>query len=91
MKYDTPYDPTNRGALFKAGYKKTDKSPDYLGSLNVEGKEWAIFGRRATAAKSGKVYIQLTVAPPLPKEEAPPVKARQAKEALDDPFDDDPF
>jgi hypothetical protein len=83
VKYNTPYDPTNRGALFKAGFKKTDKSPDYLGTLNVEGKAWSIFGRKAIAEKTGKAYLQLSVAPPLEKDQKPEPPA--------DPFEDDVF
>ena len=83
MKYDTPYDPTNRGALFKAGHKKTGKSPDYLGSLNVQGTEWSIFGYIRKAEKTGKTYMQLSIAPPLQKEQKPAPIA--------DPFEDDEF
>lgn len=34
------YDNTNRGTLFKNKNRKTEKSAEYTGSLNVEGKEY---------------------------------------------------
>jgi hypothetical protein len=67
MKYDN----TNTGVLFRAGEKRNDKSPDYIGSLNVEGKEWTIFGRMKTS-KAGKPFMSLSLVVPKPKEEAAP-------------------
>jgi len=36
------YDKTNRGGIWLNTEKKTDKHPDYKGSLNVEGNEYWI-------------------------------------------------
>jgi len=75
------YDNTNTGVLFRAGEKRSDKSPDYIGSLNVEGKEWTIFGRMKKS-KAGKPFMSLSVTQPKPKPEA----------KVDVEFDDDlPF
>jgi hypothetical protein len=46
----TQYDNTNRGVLFKNHDKKTDKHPDYSGSINVEGVEMKL----AAWIKEGK-------------------------------------
>jgi hypothetical protein len=83
-QYDTPFDKTNKGALFKANNKRSEESPDYLGNLNVEGKEWSVFGRIKKAQKSGKTYMALSIAPPrnpAPQPQRPP----------EDPFNDDDF
>lgn len=66
------FDKTNTGVLFKAHFKKNEKSPDYIGSLNVEGKDWTIFGRLRTS-KDGKPFMGLSVAVPTPKEPPKPV------------------
>lgn len=76
------WDNTNTGVLFKAGFKKSEKSPDYIGSLNVEGKEWTVFGRMKKS-KAGKPFMSLSVAKPTPKPAAP--------EADPDFNDDIPF
>ena len=84
MKSEKQYDNTNTGVLFKASWKQTDKSPDYIGSLNVEGKEWTIFGRMRKD-KNGKPFMGLSIAVPKPKAQ-PPI---QAKPAEPDFADDD--
>lgn len=38
------YDNTNRGAMFKNETKKSNNSPDYSGSLNVDGEEFFLDG-----------------------------------------------
>ncbi len=81
MKYEEKtYDNTNTGVLFKANYKKNDKSPDYIGSLNVEGKDWTVFGK-IRKSKAGKTFLGLSVAVPIPKD--------QPKQNDDVPFEDD--
>jgi len=77
MRNEKPkFDNTNTGVLFKSTFKRDqEKSPDYIGTLNVEGKEWTIFGRMKKS-KEGKPFMGLSVAVPKPKPEpkaAPPV------------------
>lgn len=60
------YDDTNRGALFIQNDKKSDKAPDYSGTLNVEGKEWRIAGWRRES-KNGNKFISISVSDPQSK------------------------
>ncbi len=39
---DQQYDNTNRGAMFPAREKRSDRSPDYNGKLNINGEEFWI-------------------------------------------------
>jgi len=57
------FDNTNRGVLFKNQYRKTDKHPDYTGSVNVEGKELDL-AAWVRKSKKGVVYISLSVSEP---------------------------
>jgi uncharacterized protein (DUF736 family) len=57
------YDNTNSGTLFPAEDKKTEKSPDFTGKLNVEGKEYRISGWKKTS-KAGKKFLSLSVSEP---------------------------
>ena len=63
------YDNTNTGVLFRAGEKRSDKSPDYIGSLNVEGKEWTIFGRKKISKKN-ESFLRLSIVESKPKPNA---------------------
>lgn len=38
------YDNTNGGALFKNDDKKSEKSPDYFGPLNIAGTDYYVSG-----------------------------------------------
>jgi len=53
------YDNTNSGALFSS-VKKSEKSPDFTGKINVEGKEYRLAGWRKTS-QAGKKYLSLKV------------------------------
>ena len=57
------YDNTNRGAMFIETDKKSDKGPDYSGSLNVEGKEYRIAGWKKES-KGGKRFISISISEP---------------------------
>ena len=57
------YDDTNRGILFQEQDKKTDKSPDYTGKLNVEGKEYRLAGWKRQS-KNGKPFLSLSISEP---------------------------
>lgn len=56
------YDNTNSGALKVAQQKKSEKSPDYNGRINVEGREYYISGW-AKVSKQGEDYLSLSVRP----------------------------
>jgi len=57
----TEYDNTNRGVLFRAKERKSDKHPEYSGSVNIEGVEYWLDGW-IKDGKSGK-FFSLSVKP----------------------------
>jgi hypothetical protein len=57
----TEYDNTNRGVLFRAKERKSDKHPEYSGSVNIEGVEYWLDGW-VKDGKSGK-FFSLSVKP----------------------------
>ena len=78
------YDNRNRGALFKAD-KKTDKHPDYDGTLDVEGKQFYL-SAWIREAKSGAKFMSVAVKPKDAKPAAQP-----AAKAKINPDEDIPF
>lgn len=56
------YDDRNRGALFKVKEKKSEKSPDVTGNLDIDGKKYRLAGW-LRKAKSGLVYTSLSAQP----------------------------
>lgn len=79
----TDYDNTNRGTLFRNDERKHDRSPEYSGSLNVDGVEYWLNGWVQESKKSGRRFFSLTV---RAKDEAKEKPQRQAQAAPD--FDD---
>lgn len=59
---DKTYDNTNRGVLFKNKEKQSETSPDYTGSVNVDGTELWLNGWLQTS-KQGEKYFSLSVKP----------------------------
>lgn len=78
-QYEKQYDPLNKGVLFKNGRKKTEESPDYIGSLNVAGDEWTVFGRIAQyedkQTGERKSMMKLSVAVPQNANKKTPANA----------------
>lgn len=67
------YDDTNRGTLFKADERRNDRSPEYTGKLNVDGKEYRLCAW-VKESKTGKKFFSLSVLTPTtfePKKEEP--------------------
>lgn len=77
----TDYDNTNRGVLFQEQDKKTDKSPDYTGKLDVNGKEYRLAGWKQLG-KSGKPFLSLIISEPQKKEQSGYDTFKQAGEAV---------
>jgi uncharacterized protein (DUF736 family) len=79
------YDNTNSGALFKNEDKKSDKHPDYRGSLDVQGVDHWVSAWIKTS-KAGKKYMSLSIQPKEERESTP------AHTNRNEDFDDDiPF
>ena len=57
------FDETNKGIIFLEEDKKTEKSPDYTGKVNVEGAEFRVAGWKRVS-KNGKPFISLAVSDP---------------------------
>lgn len=74
---DKKYDDTNRGTLFKADERRNDRSPEYTGKLNIDGKEYRL-SAWIKESKTGKKYFSLSVssgtAPKEKKVEPKPVQ-----------------
>ena len=74
------YDNTNSGVLFANKYKEEcDVSPDFVGSLDVNGTEYRLAGWKNTS-KAGKRYISVKV------EDAKPVDCKSSDEKEVVPF-----
>jgi uncharacterized protein (DUF736 family) len=73
------YDNTNSGTLFPAEDKKSEKSPDFTGKLNVEGKEYRLSAWKKTS-KAGKKFLSVSIQQPQQKSDAP---AKQVAEDSD--------
>ena len=59
----TEYDNTNKGTLFNNSYKTKPNQPDVRGDLNIDGKEYKLFGWIRTAKKSGDQFFSIGVEP----------------------------
>lgn len=77
----TDFDNTNRGALLRNNKKKTDKQPDYNGSLNVGGVDYWLSGW-VKVSQNGNKFFSLSV---QPKEQSISEQA-QAKIRRPDPI-----
>lgn len=70
------FDKTNTGALFIKKERKSDKQPNFQGTINVNGKDYDIAGW-TRQSKTGDKYISLKVEEPrdVKKPEPKPVQA----------------
>ncbi len=83
------YDNTNRGTLGKNKNRKTEKHPEYNGSLNVGGTDYWISGWIQTNKQDGSKFFSLSV---KPKDERGAVQRAAVQPANDDFIDSDiPF
>lgn len=57
------YDNTNKGVLFNEEVKKSERSPDWTGKLDVEGKEYRIAAWERTT-KTGTPILSLAISEP---------------------------
>ena len=54
------YDNTNKGALFLAKERKTEKHPNMTGKVNIDGKDFSLSAWSNTS-KKGEKYLALKV------------------------------
>ena len=86
------YDRTNTGTLGRNTERKSDKHPEYTGSLNVGGVEYWLSGWVRVAGESSKRAGEKFISMKLePKEQQPAAPARQAPAPQADLTDDVPF
>lgn len=57
------YDNTNRGALFTNDKKKTDKHPDFTGSIDVAGRQYWLDGWKHAGREGKKGFISVSIKP----------------------------
>ena len=81
------YDNTTRGTLGKNLTPKDDKSPQYTGKINIDGKEYWLSGWVNTNKDDGSKFFSLRV---NPKEDKPKPQAKP-KEDFSDIDSDIPF
>jgi hypothetical protein len=84
------YDNTNRGVLFAAKDRQSDKHPTHTGKVNVEGREYWL-SAWVQESKAGTKYFSLAV---KAKDEQPKDDraSNPAPAAVDSQFDDEiPF
>ncbi len=71
------YDNTNSGMLARNDKKKTEKHPDFTGSINVDGVDYWLSAWMREGKKGGKMagkkYFSLSVSPKKHAEEGPVV------------------
>jgi hypothetical protein len=80
------YDNDNKGVLFRAQEKKTDKHPDYDGNITIDGVEYWLSGWMRTSAKGTK-FLSLSVKPKA-KPEIAPKRQEPARASKGSGFDD---
>jgi len=54
------FDNTNKGALFAAKERKTDKHPHMTGKINLDGKDYSL-SAWSNQSKKGDKYLSLKV------------------------------
>lgn len=80
------YDNTNKGVLFKAKERATDKHPEYSGYINIDGREYWLAGW-VKESKAGNKFFSLAVKP----KESPREAQSKKPGHFDDMKDDIPF
>ena len=79
----------NQGILFKND-RKTDKHPAYKGTINVEGKIFAIALWNQTSSK-GTTYLSIKVETPRDVKREPEKAQEEERQAYDNLDDEIPF
>jgi uncharacterized protein (DUF736 family) len=78
------YSNENRGVLFRNDKKESEKHPDFTGSIDVGGVDHYLSGW-IKESKQGKKFFSLSV---KAKDAVAKPAIQQAKQAIDEDFDD---
>ena len=65
------YDKTNTGVLFVNKERKSDKYPNFRGTINVNGKDFEVAGW-TRESKTGDKYLSLKIEEPRTAQKAEP-------------------
>ncbi len=80
----TDYDDTNKGILFNEEAKKHERSPDWTGKINIEGKEYRLAAWERTT-KTGQPIFSLAISEPKERAEVTDTSGyEQAKAKADE-------
>lgn len=63
--------PENTGTIFPNLYKKSEKHPDFKGSINIAGVQYELAGWNKQSQKTGADYLSIKVSLPEDKQETP--------------------
>lgn len=74
------YDNRERGVLFKNADKNSDSSPDYRGSINVNGVDYWLSAWTKTSQKGTK-FMSLSVKAKEPKKSSEPQSYAQVSQS----------
>lgn len=74
----TDFDNTNKGVLFKETDKKSEKSPDWTGKLNIDGKDLRIVAWQRES-KNGQGFYSLAVSDPSDFQKKPYIPEKEDK------------
>ena len=62
------YDNNNKGAIFRNSYKEEgDNKQDYVGEINVDGKDWKV-ALWESESKKGNKYLSVRITEPQVKD-----------------------
>ena len=89
---DKAYDNNLRGVLFPEKEKRSENSPDYSGSCEIDGKQYWLDGWKRRSQK-GDPFLSLRLKPKSTRASVPPTAAIAVPKVPEPPpFDDDiPF
>jgi uncharacterized protein (DUF736 family) len=84
------YDNEKRGVLFRQTDKKSEKSPDFNGNFELDGKKWQISAWRKVPKSGGSEYLSLSISEPRESSKDHDTK-KEAIPEVQEPIDDIPF
>ena len=71
------FEDCGEGVLFTEENKKSDRSPDMTGSIEIEGKPYRIVAWSRVGSRSGKEFLSIKVSPQRDKSQTVPNHTNQ--------------